>query len=279
MLYPLKEKLNALIEKIKVYDSVLIAYSGGTDSTLLLAAAGEALGEKCLGVTVDAPIFPRREIWQAQDLAEKLGIKHMILRTDPLKIPEFKNNVPQRCYHCKKSIFTELIKLAEQKNITCVLDGTNADDPMDFRPGLRALKELGVKSPLREVNLTKGEIREILKELGLPNWNKPRTACLATRIPYGEKITLKKLNLVEQGERFLKSLGISECRLRLHGPIARIEVPVENLEMVLHNAVRKKITAAFESLGIPFTALDLSGLKSGSLNRLLPKEETRSNGK
>lgn len=279
MLYLLKNKLNALIKKIKNLDSVLVAFSGGTDSTLLLAAAKEAVGKKCLGVTIDAPIFSREEISQAQLLAQNLGIRHMIIKADPLIIPEFKNNVPQRCYYCKRNLFEELIKLARHKNIPYILDGTNADDSFDYRPGLRAIKELGIISPLREVGLTKGEIREILKEWKFSNWNRASQACLATRIPYGEQITPKKLRQVEQAERFLKNMGFSEMRVRLHGPIARIEIPEEHFKLILHRSTRKKITAAFESLGIPFTAVDLSGFRSGSLNRLLPKEENRNNEK
>jgi len=263
-------KRNLLLEKLSTLSSVLVAFSGGTDSTFLLKAAVDALGEKCLAATVDAQIIPRREIDEARRIARDLWVKHIIIPVDIFRVPEFAANTSYRCYHCKKYIFRLLLDTAKKYNLKYVIDGTNADDTGDYRPGLRALSELGIISPLKDAGITKAEIRHISRELGLQNWNKPSGACLASRFPYGEEITSKKLHLIESAEKLLFSLGFNQCRVRYHRTIARIEIPEQDFKRALHNPIRKKIVAGLESLGFVYVTLDIAGFRTGSLNKLLP---------
>jgi len=263
-------KRNLLLEKLSALSSVLVAFSGGTDSTFLLKAAVDALGGKCAAATIDAQIIPRGEIYEAWRIARSLGVMHIIIPIDIFKVPEFTANTFQRCYHCKKYIFRLLLDTAKKYNLKYVIEGTNADDTGDYRPGLRALSELGIISPLKEVGLTKSEIRLISRELNLQSWNKPPGACLATRFPYGEEITCKKLHLVESAEKLLFSLGFNQCRVRYHRTIARIEIPEQDFKRALQNPIRKKIMAGLESLGFAYVTLDIAGFRTGSLNKLLP---------
>lgn len=252
--------------------SVLIAFSGGADSTFLLKVAHDVLGNKVLAITAKSETYPYSELKEAKSLAKFIGVEHKILETKELQNKDFYRNPANRCYFCKKELFSKLKKISgikEKKKINYVLDASNFDDLKDYRPGRLAAKELGVRSPLAEAGITKKEIRFFSKELGLPTWKKPSQACLASRIPYGHEITEKELKKVDKAENFLKQLGLKELRVRNHGEIARIEVPQKRLRFVLKN--NKTIAQKFKKLGFAYTALDLNGYRTGSLNEVLKK--------
>jgi len=212
---------------------VVIAYSGGVDSTFLLKIAHELLGDKVLAVTAVSPIYPDFEIDEAFNILKEWSIPHLVVPNEALDSEPFTSNPPERCYQCKKALFRKLCSLAREREIAYVIDGTNHDDIGDFRPGMKAIKELGIRSPLLEAGLTKSEIRAISRDMGLPTWNKPSYACLASRFPYGTPITEEKLKRVAEAEAFLRSQGLEQLRVRHHGQTARIEVPEERLEIFL----------------------------------------------
>ena len=261
-------KLSDLRKLLKSFGSATIAFSGGVDSTFLLKVAHEELGEKAVAVTVFSPLIPKKEAQDAENYCKNENIRHFVLELDPLKIPGFKNNPENRCYICKKEIFNKIKNLASENGIFTVCDGSNADDTGDYRPGMQAIRELGIKSPLLECGLTKNEIRILSKEMDLPCWNKPSAACLASRFVYGETITEKKLKMVENAECFLREKGFLQLRVRIHGEnLARIEVNKEDFEKILK--VKEGIINYFRSLGFVYTTLDLIGFRSGSMNEVI----------
>lgn len=261
------KKYRNLQKLLKDMGRVMIAYSGGVDSTLLLKAARDVLTENVLAVTALSATTPEMERKDAVRLARAIGVKHLLLKSREMELPDFTKNPLDKCYICKKHRFGALVELARKKKINYVLDGANLDDHKDFRPGMRATRELGIRSPLSEVRLSKAEIRRISKKLNLPTWDKPSLACLASRIPYGRPITAEKLRQVDAGENYIRKLGLSKAvRVRHEGETARIELAVRDITKVAAPAVRKRVVAYFNKLGFKFVALDLSGYRMGSLN-------------
>ncbi|WP_026517300.1 ATP-dependent sacrificial sulfur transferase LarE [Butyrivibrio sp. MC2021] len=266
------EKYKDLIEILKGYGSIVVAFSSGVDSTLLLYAAKEALGDKVIAATATSCTFPERERNEAVDFCKNLGVRHVVIETDELATPGFKENPKDRCYICKKSLFQNFIDLAEKEGFAAVVEGSNADDEGDYRPGLKAIAELDIKSPLRAAKLTKAEIRALSEEFDLPTYNKPSYACLASRFPYGELITKEKLALVDKGEQLLYDLGFKQFRVRIHGNsnfVARIELLPEDFGKLMEPALREKISAEFKAFGFAYTSLDLKGYRTGSMNETL----------
>lgn len=268
-----ERKIVRLQEILSEMKTVLVAFSGGIDSTFLLKTALKTLGtNNVLAVTASSETYPAEEWQYAKTLAESLGANHISIYTDELKDSRFAENPPERCYYCKSELFKKLQDIALEHKLAFVLDGANADDLNDFRPGMKAGRELGVRSPLQEAGLTKEEIRAISKSEGLPNWDKPSMPCLSSRFPYGHAITPKKLTQVDEAERFLRSLGFIELRVRHHGDTARIEVPENLIARITDPSIRGEIVTKFESLGFTFITLDLKGFRSGSMNEILSKE-------
>lgn len=260
----LEEKEKQLLEYLRQQERVIVAFSGGVDSTYLMALANEALGDKALGVLVQGAMFPAVEAEEALALAERLHFALARFAMDIFKVEGFVANAPERCYFCKTAIFKRLLAFGQAAGIDTILDGTNASDEGDYRPGRRALAELGIKSPLRELGFTKEDIRELSRRRDLPTWGKPSMACLASRIPYGERITQERLRQVEKAEGFLHARGFQGLRVRAHHELARIEVPSADFSRLLE--IRQEINTAFHELGFRYITLDLEGLRSGSLN-------------
>ena len=261
------EKLKQLKKLLVCMKSVLVAYSGGTDSTLLLKVSHEALGGKAIGLTVVSPSVPKAELVEAQDIANLIGAHHITLPGRETSDPHYIENTPNRCYLCRKITYRDVLAYANKQGIKYILDGSNADDLIDHRPGRKAAMEYGIRSPLQEVGLTKNEIRGLVKDYGLPNWNKPASACLSSRIPYGTPITVQTLSKVEAAEASLKELGLSQLRVRHHGQIARIEIPIDEFNQLLTNRV--KVISDLLDLGYKYITLDLVGFRSGSMNEIL----------
>ncbi len=261
-----EKKLLKLKKIIREMNSVVIAFSGGTDSSFLLSAAAEALGEKVIAATAKSPTYPGRELKEAKAVANKLGCRHIIINTYELEIKEFINNSRNRCYFCKKELFLKLISLKNKYNFNFIADGTNYNDLDTYRPGLKALKELGIRIPLAEAGLTKEEIREYSRLLNLPTWNKPALACLASRLPYGEKISKAVLKKIEKAEDFLCSLGFKQIRIRYHHPIARIEIEKDEIPRILQRNIREKIIRKLKKMKFEYITLDLEGYRSGSMD-------------
>ena len=263
-------KLARLRAQLREMGSAAVAFSSGVDSTFLLRVAHEELGDRVVAVTVRSHTFPKRELEEAVAFCRAEGVRHEIIDSDELSIPGFAENPPDRCYHCKKAIFGKIIELAQANGLTAVLEGSNIDDDGDYRPGRRAIRELGVRSPLHDAGLTKVEIRELSKKMGLPTADKPSFACLASRFPYGEEITVDRLARVERAERFLLDLGFGQVRVRSHGDLARIELCAADIPKAI--AQRKKIHDSLKSFGFGYVALDLQGYRTGSLNEVLTKK-------
>lgn len=258
-------KYRHLVEILRSLDSLLVAFSGGVDSSLLLKAAADS-GVKVLAVTVDSPIYHRQEINTALKIARKLGVPFRLVKSDDYLREDFKKNDLLRCYHCKLAIFTRLREIARQEGLSAVAEGSNLDDERDYRPGKRALSELGVRSPLKEAGLSKPEIRWLARSFGLPNWDLPANACLATRIPYGQPVELKWLKRIAAGETFMRKMGFSQVRLRHHGELVRIEVWPQELALVISQPNREKIIRRLKKLGWKYVSFDLEGYRTGSLN-------------
>ncbi|MBE0068456.1 ATP-dependent sacrificial sulfur transferase LarE [Thermoanaerobacterium thermosaccharolyticum] len=265
----LEEKYENLKKYIKELGSAVIAFSGGVDSTFLAKVCKDVLNDRCLAVTATSSTYPEREFKEALELAKEIGIRHKIIKSEELEIEGFSKNPIDRCYYCKSELFSKLKKVADDEGMEYVLDGTNADDTGDFRPGRRAAKELGVKSPLLECGFTKDDIREMSKRLGLPTWNKPAYACLSSRFPYGQEITSEKLSMVEKSEEYLLNLGFVGFRVRHHGDIARIELNPDQINMMMDENIRKKVVSKLKEIGFKYVSLDLEGYRTGSMNEAI----------
>lgn len=269
----LHAKFDILKNNLKNLGGAALAYSGGVDSTFLLKAAFDVLGDRLVAVTARSSTYPEREFKEATKYIESLGAKHVVIISEELEIEGFSKNPTNRCYYCKKELFSKVKNIAEEHGLNYVLDGSNADDVGDFRPGMTAAKELSVVSPLREAGLTKQDIRALSKELGLPTWNKPAFACLSSRFPYGNEITVSKLSMVEKAEQFLLDLGFKQLRVRHHGDIARIEVNTEERSKFFNLDLMGKIGNEFKQIGFKYVTLDLLGYRTGSMNEVLSDDE------
>ncbi len=263
------EKWDALIACLRKMERAAVAFSAGVDSTFLLKAAHVALGKNVTAITGRSVSFPERECREAAAFCREIGVEHVIVEVDQMAIPGFRDNPPDRCYLCKKELFSAFLTAARERGIGIVAEGSNADDVGDYRPGLRAIAELGIQSPLKDVGLTKDEIRALSRELGLPTWDKPSMACLATRFPYGERITPEKLAAVDAAEQFLRDGGFRQVRVRAHGDIARIEIDRGQFGMLTERSA--EIERTRRALGFSYVALDLGGYRTGSMNETLTK--------
>ena len=266
-----RSKKELLLHELSRLDSLLVAFSGGVDSSLLLASAHQALGDKVVAVTATSSIHSRREQDEAGKFTRERDISHIIFKTDVTKIPEFLSNTPDRCYYCKKALSKEFLRIAKEKDINNVAHGANVDDLGDYRPGFRAAEEAGIIAPLMGAGLSKAEIRFLAREMGLAEWDKPAMACLASRFPYGSAITEKGLKMVEEAEEFLLNEGFRDLRVRHHGPVARIEISTSDLRKIVSNDTRKAIVEKLRSIGFEHIALDLEGHISGKMNRSIAR--------
>ena len=264
-----EEKYNKLNAELKSLGSALVAFSGGVDSTFLLKAAIDVLGDKVIAVTAKSLSFPERELAKAVEIAKILKVKHIIIESSELKNPAYKKNDLNRCYYCKSALFEELKKMALKEGLNFILDGQNYDDIGDYRPGAKAAEEAGVRSPLKESAMTKNDIRVLSKSLGLPNWDSPSFACLASRIPYGTEINNDIISKIDILENFLLNLGFIQVRVRHHEKIARIEVAEEEMSKFDSADTRMQIVGEFKKKGYLYITLDLEGYKTGSMNKVL----------
>ena len=261
-----KEKLDRLETYLRELGSLAVGFSGGVDSSFLLYVAHKVLGDHAIAVSGADASVPERELASAKAFCREYGIRHIIFRMNTMKEDGYRNNSPDRCYFCKRGIYTEIRRIADEEGIAFMAEGSNLDDIGDYRPGLRAAAELSVKCPLREAGLTKKDIRMISKALGLPTWNKPAYACLASRFVYGEEITEEKLRMIDQAEQYLISLGFVEERVRIHGKLARIEVPAKDISRLAEEEIRDAVYKRFKEIGFLFVTLDMHGYLMGSMN-------------
>ncbi len=265
----LKSKVESLRNMIKSFGKVAVAFSSGVDSTFLLAVAHEELGDDVIAVTAVDDSVPERELNEASAFCKERGIRHILCKADPMQEEGYRNNSPDRCYYCKHTIFNEIKKAAGDNGIGILAEGSNMDDLGDYRPGMRAISELGVKSPLKDCGLGKKDIRDISRAMGLPTWSKPAYACLASRFVYGEQITREKLHMIDQAEQFLIEKGFYEERVRLHGNLARIEVSPADIGRLASDDIRQAVFAKFKEIGFSFVTLDMQGYRMGSMNETI----------
>ena len=265
----MSEKLNQLKEYLLSQGSMAVAFSGGVDSTFLLKVAHDTLGDKCVAVTASSCSFPERELKEAKAFCAANGIRHVVVRSEELEIEGFRHNPKNRCYLCKHELFEKIWDIARELGLHAVAEGSNMDDNGDYRPGLVAVRELGVLSPLRHVGLNKAEIRELSRGLGLSTWDKQSFACLSSRFVYGETINEERLSMVDRAEQLLLDLGFHQVRVRIHGQLARIETDPAEFEKLLSE--REKVTSAFRDYGFSYVTMDLTGYRTGSMNETLKK--------
>jgi uncharacterized protein len=262
----IEEKYRNLKRIIKEIGSAVVAFSGGVDSTFLVKVAHDGLKEKMAALTATSPLYPSFELEEAKKLVQEIGARHIIIESDELKLKGFTQNTRDRCYYCKKELFRICREKAEELGFSHILDGTNFDDLNDFRPGMKAAQEIGVRHPLLEAELTKSDIRELSKQLGLPTWDKPSFACLSSRFPYGTEITRERLETVGRCEEQLRKLGFKQFRVRYHNEVARIEVGKEEIKKFIEDGNIDLIVKKFKEYGFTYIALDLQGYRTGSLN-------------
>jgi uncharacterized protein len=266
-------KRDRLLEILRGYGSVAVAFSGGIDSTVVAQAARLALGDRAVAVTADSPSVARSELADAHRLAEQIGIQHRIIATDEFDDPDYVRNDGSRCYFCKSELYTQIESLLPGLGVAVVCSGANLDDQGDYRPGLKAAAEHAVRHPLQEAGFTKADVRALARAWGLPTWDKPASPCLSSRLAPGVEVTIERTGRVEAAEAYLRELGLRDCRVRLHeGELARIEVPVEDVAKLAEVAVREGLIRRLKEVGFRFVTLDLEGFRSGSLNSLVPLE-------
>ncbi|MCX6657576.1 MAG: ATP-dependent sacrificial sulfur transferase LarE [Euryarchaeota archaeon] len=265
----LDRRLSQLRKLVRSYGSAAVAFSGGADSTLVARIAKDELGNKTVAVTIDSPMYPASELAKAKGVAKSIGVEHVVVRVDPLGDRTFITNPPDRCYLCKRDDLTHIRRIADDHGLREVLDGSNADDRDDYRPGTKAKEEMKVRSPLAETGLTKAQVRAISKTLKLPTAHKSSSPCLASRIPYGERITTEKLRMIEEAEEFLKAKGFDDVRVRMHGDMARVEISPKDISMLASPGMRVSVTKKLRSLGFTYVSVDLEGYRMGSLNEVL----------
>lgn len=272
----LAQKQEQLIELIRSFGSCAVAFSGGIDSTVVAKAARLALGERAVAVTGTSASLAAGELDQAREIARQIRIRHEVLNTDEFTNPDYLQNSPDRCYHCKTELYTQLDGIIQKLGVSVVLNGANTDDMGDYRPGMQAAAEHQVRSPLAECGLNKADVRALALEWGLPTWDKPASPCLSSRVAYGEAVTPERLAMIDAAEQYLRSLGLREVRVRYHkGDLARLEVPAQAIDRLCREETRTKLAAHLRALGFKFVTLDLEGFRSGSLNTLLPVESLR----